>query len=112
MNSAEEVVEKQLAFYNAHDLKGFCSTYTDTIEIYDLPAGTLRFKGNEALKARYALNFETKPHARIATRIVEGNKVIDHEYYIRDGMLEEASVVAIYEVNPEVGKISRVWFLK
>ncbi len=109
---SEFVVEEQLNYYNAHDVEGFASTYTEDIEIYDLPSGTLRFKGNNELKERYAKNFETHPHARIKKRIVEGNKVIDHEFYMRDGMTDEGSVVAIYEVDAVQAKISKVWFLK
>lgn len=112
ISKAEQVVELQLHYYNAHDVKGFASTYTEDVEIYDLPEGSLKFKGNSVLEERYARNFETKPHARIERRIVEGNKVIDHEFYIREGMDTEGSVVAIYEVDLDKEQISKVWFLK
>lgn len=112
MSLAEQVVEKQLAFYNANDLEGFALTYTEDVEVFDLPEGTLRLKSREALKARYAKTFELKPKARIVNRIVEGNKVIDHEFYLREGMTEEGSVVAIYEVDTHRAQISKVWFLK
>ena len=109
---AESVVEKQLAYYNANDLEGFASTYAEDIEIYDLPEGTLRFKTREELLNRYGKTFALKPKARIASRIVEGNKVIDHEFYMREGMTEEGAVVAIYEVDTEKALIAKVWFIK
>lgn len=46
MTLAEKIVEKQLAYYNANDLEGFTSTYTEDVEIYDLPSGALRFNMN------------------------------------------------------------------
>lgn len=112
MTLAEKIVEAQLAFYNDNDLEGFASTYTEDVEIYDLPSGVLRYQSRSTLIERYATTFEMKPKARIANRIIEGNKVIDHEFYIREGMNEEGSVVAIYEVNLEQKRISKVWFLK
>lgn len=112
MTLAEKIVEDQLRFYNANDLEGFASTYTEDVQIFDLPSGTLRYASRETLTARYAATFDMKPKARIANRIVEGNKVIDHEFYIREGMVEEGSVVAIYEVDLEKALISKVWFLK
>ncbi len=110
MNSPESVVALQIDYYNANDLMGFASTYHPDIEIYDLPAGTLRYTGRDNLIERYREPFTKKPHARIAQRTVEGNKVIDHEFYIREGMEKEGSVVAIYEVEGSL--IRRVWFLK
>jgi len=112
MSKAEEIVERQLSHYNSNDLEGFLSTYTEDVEIYDLPSGELRFKSKEALRERYEETFKLKPKARIVNRIVDGNKVIDHEFYIREGMVEEGSVVAIYEVDLEQELISKVWFLK
>lgn len=109
---AHQVVSLQIDAYNANDIDAFAATYTEDVEIYDLPAGTLRFSGNDNLKTRYTATFALHPHARIAQRIVEGNKVIDHEFYLRDGMTEEGSVVAIYEVDEEKRQIAKVWFLK
>lgn len=112
MTLAEKIVETQLSFYNANNLEGFASTYTEDVEIYDLPSGALRYRTRATLIERYATTFKMKPKARIANRIVEGNKVIDHEFYLREDMSEEGSVVAIYEVNLEQERISKVWFLK
>lgn len=110
MSTPESVVSLQIDYYNDNDLMGFASTYHPDIEIYDLPAGTLRYSGRENLIERYREPFTKKPHARIAQRTVEGNKVIDHEFFIREGMEKEGSVVAIYEVEETL--IRRVWFLK
>ncbi|MFW5891265.1 MAG: hypothetical protein ACOCUI_03510 [bacterium] len=112
MTLAEEIVKKQLDFYNSSDLEGFTSTYTEDVEIYDLPSCKLRFKSRNVLLKEYADTFSKKPNARILKRIVQGNKVIDHELYIREGMDKEASIVAIYEVDLEKKLISKVWFIK
>lgn len=109
---SEKVVAKQIDAYNANDIVAFSNLYTEDVEIYDLPAGTLRFQGRALLFERYKETFKLKPQARIQQRIVSGNKVIDHEFYIREGMAEEGAVVAIYEVNEALEQISKVWFLK
>ena len=106
----EQVVEKQLSCYNAHDMDGFASTYSDTVQIFDLPSGDLRFTGVDVLRTRYTETFALNCKARIEKRIIEGNKVIDHEFYIRDGMETEGSVVVVYEVIDE--KIQNVWFIR
>ena len=45
----EEIVQKQLDFYNNHDLEGFVSTYDDNIEIYNLDNNSIMLKGKEQL---------------------------------------------------------------
>lgn len=109
---AEQFVEKQLKFYNSGDLEGFASTYTGDVEIYDLPSGKLNFKSRETLIKNYEDTFSRNPRARIEKRIIKDNKVIDNEYYIKDGMDKEAAIVAIYEVDLEQMLISKVWFIR
>lgn len=109
---AEKVVDKQLKFYNSSDLEGFASTYTEDIEIYDLPSGKLKFKSKDDLIKNYSDTFKRNPKARIENRIIKDNKIIDNEYYIKDGMDEEAAIVAIYEVDLEKKLIAKVWFIR
>lgn len=106
----EEIVQKQLDFYNDHDLEGFVSTYYGEIEIYNLMDNSIMIRGKEQLKSSYRERFEVlNVHADIQNRIVIGNKVIDHEY-VR-GLEKDArkKAVAIYEIENSL--IKRVWFV-
>jgi hypothetical protein len=106
--SPVEVVDRQLAAYNARDLERFAATYSESIAIYRLPALTPAIVGQAKLREVYAARFSSPDlHAEIVNRIVLGNKVIDHERVrgIKDTPIE---AVAAYEV--EDGLIARVWF--
>ena len=64
--SPQEIVQKQLDFYNNHDLNGFISTYEENIKIYSLIDNSIILEGKEALKERYRERFEIlKVHADI-----------------------------------------------
>lgn len=109
MNS-EEIVKRQLDFYNDHNLEGFVSTYHNDVVIYNLIDNSVMIKGKEALKEKYYDRFEIlKVHAEIVNRIIIGNKVIDHEHVTGLKTSEIVKAVAIYEI--EEGLIKRVWFL-
>ncbi|WP_099189615.1 nuclear transport factor 2 family protein [Tepidibacter mesophilus] len=108
--NCEKIVQNQLDFYNAHNLEGFISTYSDDITIYNLIDNTVMLKGKETLKEKYYERFEVlKVHAELVNRIVIGNKVIDHEHVT--GLISDEIVkaVAIYEIEDSL--IKRVWFL-
>lgn len=110
MNTAESIVQKQLDYYNAADLENFVSTYHDEIEILRLEDDSIILRGKEALRKKYRERFEVqKVHAKLANRIVIGDKVIDHEHVsgIVEGEIVKA--VAIYKVEEEL--IKKVWFL-
>jgi hypothetical protein len=104
-----DVVQRQLEAYNARDLEGFVATYADGIKIYRLPATEPAISGKARLAEVYRERFSSPSlHAEILTRIVLGNKVIDHERVrgIRETPLE---AVAIYEVVSDL--IQTVWFV-
>lgn len=106
----KEVVQKQLDFYNNHDLDGFVSTYDDNIEIYNLDDNSIMINGKEQLKNNYRERFEVlKVHAEIKNRIIIGNKVIDHEEVtgLEKGKIIKA--VAVYQIEDNL--IKRVWFV-
>lgn len=106
----EEIVQKQLDFYNNHDLESFISTYDDDIEIYDLADNSIMIKGKEKLKNNYRERFEIlKVHAEIKNRIVVGNKVIDHEHVTGLEKDKVKKAVAVYEIKNNL--IKRVWFV-
>lgn len=106
----EELIQKQLEFYNAHDLEGFLSLYSENIKIYNLIDNTIIMEGTEELKNNYRERFEVlKVNATLKNRIVIGNKVIDKEEVIgiKPNMVVKA--VAIYEVKNNL--IENVWFI-
>ena len=103
-----DVVQRQLEAYNARDLERFASTYADDVAIYRMPAREPAIAGKEQLRAAYRQRFASPGlHAEILTRIVLGDKVIDHERVvgIRDAPLE---ALAVYDVAG--GLIRAVWF--
>lgn len=109
LTDAESIVEEQLDAYNNRDIESFAATYADTIEIFEYP-NTSSVKGKSMVKQQYSLFFENTPdlHAEIKNRIVIGNKVIDQEQVVANGMGFKA--IAIYEV--ENGTITKVTFIK
>ena len=105
---AEAIVQAQLAAYNARDLERFLACYSEQIQVFRPPAGVPALEGKAALAAFYAAHRFNRPelHARIANRMVLGDKVIDHE--VITGLGEPAVEVAVvYEVG--AGLIQRVW---
>jgi hypothetical protein len=107
-DDAVAVVERQLAAYNARDLERFAATYSEDVAIYRMPSLEPAIRGHEQLRAVYRQRFASPNlHAEILSRIVLGNKVIDHERVtgIRETPLE---ALAIYDVSG--GLITSVWF--
>lgn len=110
MTKAEEIVQKQLDFYNAHDLEGFISTYSDDVKIYNLIDNTIIMEGKKLLKENYKERFDVlKVHAELVNRIVIGDKVIDHEHVSGLTKNDIVKAVAIYEIEDCL--IKRVWFV-
>jgi hypothetical protein len=110
MTNPELIVQKQVEFYNNHDLDGFISTYHEDIEIFDFKDNSLVLKGKKNLPDRYKERFEVqKAHAKIINRMIVGDKVIDHERVKYVDSDEIKNVVAIYQVTD--GLIRKVWFI-
>ena len=107
--SPQAVVQKQLDAYNALDIDAFVALYAEDVEVYDYPA-TLRYKGRDKLRERYAALFAQAPelHAELLDRLVAGNTVIDSER-VTDGGPQALEAVAVYRV--EDGLITSVMFL-
>lgn len=108
---AEQVVQRQLEAYNAHDIDAFLATYADDVKMYQHP-DTLVTSGLEQARETYTRLFTSQPniHAAIASRIVQGDYVIDHEVVTGFPGGREFRAVAIYQVKN--GKIQNVWFLQ
>lgn len=104
------VVQAQLDAYNARDVEALLQTYAADAEQFTLH-GELLAKGQEQLRERFLTRFsEPNLHAKLLSRIVVGNMVVDAELITRDypegvGTLE---MLCVYEVVD--GRIQRVSF--
>jgi len=112
MKTPEQVVQKQLEFYNAHDLEGFLSVFHNDAKVYNLSGGCeLIMDGIEMLREKYGERLSTPNlHSEIEKRIVYGNTVIDHEIITMDGLEGTQRIAAIYEVID--GLIKTAWFVR
>jgi putative hydrolases of HD superfamily len=104
------VVQRQLDAYNARDINALMALYADDVQHFEFPS-TLVAADAAEVRARLALRF-TEPHlhARLLSRTVMGELVIDHEVVTRDfpegiGTVE---LIAMYEVKSD--RITRAWF--
>jgi len=105
-----EVVEKQVIAFNGKDLPAFLTLFSDDICVYDMPHAKPKFVGKAAFSEAYAKPFANGGlQAEILSRMVVGNKVVDHERV--HGLLPEPyDVVSVYEVHQ--GQIRTMWFFK
>lgn len=113
MNHATDTAgfaQRQLDAYNAGDLERFLLEYTDDVEVYRLPSAEPVLKGKAAFAEHYRSHRFNVPglHAELLSRMVFGNKVIDHER-VTGLSAEPTEVAAIYEVT--AAGIARVWFV-
>lgn len=106
----EELIDIQLAFYNAHDTEGFLSTYAEEIELFSWGKATPDTIGIEQMRQKYSLAFQDKERkATILKRIVIANKVIDEEFIQTSGG-KSFKALALYEIADD--KIRRVTFIR
>ncbi|MBH1937695.1 nuclear transport factor 2 family protein [Streptomyces sp. AV19] len=109
--SPEEIVDGQLAAYNARDLDKFLEYYVEDVPVYAFPSGELLTdRSGPAFRERYAALFASSPglHAELVSRVTHGRIVIDQERVTGFMGGEERSAVALYEVGEE--RVERVWF--
>ena len=109
MLSPVEIAERQFDAYNAHDLELFLVNFADSVKAYRMPTLEPAIVDKAALRDFYATQRFNLPtlRAELLSRIVLGNKVIDHERIsgLKDQPVE---MVAIFEVSQ--GLIQTVWF--
>ncbi|MGP4103411.1 nuclear transport factor 2 family protein [Nonomuraea sp. KM90] len=106
MTEPADIVERQLAAYNAHDLDAFAATYADDVRISRANGGEIR--GRTQLREVYARLFAQRRYkAEVVGRLAEGDWVVDHE--ITHGADTSVRVLVAYRVRD--GLIDRVDFL-
>lgn len=95
------IVQAQLDAFNAKDIDALLNTYAADAEQFNLHGERLA-KGREEMRVRYTLRFaEPDLHARLLSRMVMGNVVVDYEVITRNfpeglGTLE---MMCVYEVG-------------
>jgi len=110
-SAVEQVIQKQLDAYNAHDIEAFMAMWAEDSLYFEHPA-TLLAEGAEAIRARHIARFqETNLFARLNQRMVLGNKVVDQETVTRTfpegtGTID---VIVTYEVLD--GKVAKAWYI-
>lgn len=108
-----EVVQAQLAAYNARDLEAFLACFAADAEAGELGAAAPTQVGQASLRQRYGDLFAASPtlHCHVLTRTAFAHVVIDLEQITgRAGTPGEYQVLAIYEVRD--GLIQRVHFVR
>lgn len=77
--SPVDVIQNEVAAYNAQDADGFAATYAEDAVI--LRGGKVWVQGRQAIREAYAGMFAKYPkcRARIVERKIEGQAVVDHE---------------------------------
>ena len=105
-----EVVEQQLNAFNAKELQPFLATFAEDVCVYDMPHATPMLVGKAAFAEAYARPLANPNlHAEIVSRMVVGNKVVDHER-VHGWKSSPQDVVSVYEVHE--GLIRAMWFFK
>lgn len=107
-SSPEALVQAQLEAYNQRDITTFVAQFSDDVCIYRPPATAPVIQGKAAFSDFYQNERFNLPnlHAEIVSRMVVGNKVVDHERIsgIRD---EPFEVMVVFEIND--GLIQTMW---
>jgi uncharacterized protein (TIGR02246 family) len=82
----EDVVQRQVEAYNAHDLDGFCACYSQDVVVLDAD-GNEMLRGMEPFREQYRQLFEGDAVAEIVARVSAGRWVVDHEMVrLADGL--------------------------
>lgn len=100
MNDPTQVVQRQLEAYNAKDLEAWLATYAKDARQFHLH-GECFAAGHEQMRQRMHIRFqEPDLHARLVSRLVMGNLVVDQELITRnlpEGRAEVA-MLCVYEL--------------
>jgi hypothetical protein len=109
--TAPEVIDANLAAYNARDIDGFMRWFADDAEVIDQKTGAVVMRGLAEVRRAYAALFEASPalHSSIRQRTVVGGFVADHEHVTgRAG--GDVEILITYQVRDD--RIQRVWVVR
>ncbi len=99
--SAAEVVERQVAAFNARDLDAFIATYAPDATVIGVEGTAEALRGHEAMRRHYAARLSQPGlRATIEERVVIGRWIVDRETVVNDSGSVEA--LAVYEVEGEL----------
>jgi hypothetical protein len=111
MNTPIQIVQAQLDAYNAKDIDALIATYAPDAQHFTLH-GELLASGHAQMRERFLTRFqEPDLHARLLSRTVVGNVVVDSELITRNfpegvGTIE---MLCVYEVvNKKIARASFV----
>jgi len=98
--SPADIVEKQLAAYNAHDADAMTALFSADAVMSDF-RGTVIERGRAAIRTRYATLFAEYPanHAEVLKRIAVNGIVMDHERVTRTPGTAPFEAIAVYTVE-------------
>ena len=111
--SPEQVVQENVDYYNARDIDGFMTAFSEDIALYNFSELLPSLVGREQVREFYAELFQLSPqlYSTIIKRITFDNKVIDHESITgRKGSSDIIELVLIYEVKKD--KICKITVMK
>jgi hypothetical protein len=98
--SPRDVVNRQLAVYNAHDIDGYCALFAPDATVSDLVTGQMICNGLAEIRSAYAKRFAENPqlHCTVHQRLEGPTHAIDKETVtgLPSGPLH---LMAIYEVR-------------
>ena len=101
MDDNVALVQRQLDAYNDKNIDGWLSTYAKDAKQFNLHGECLA-TGHEEISKRIAVRFEEPDlHARLLSRIVMENIVVDHEVITRnfpEGK-GEIEMLCVYEID-------------
>lgn len=112
VSKIEELSERQLAAYNAHDLEAFVNCYHAEVVVLDTE-GKVTVQGREAFRKRYEKMFKRGGFsATVEKRVCFGDHCLDLEHWERkrDGEVVKGTVLVRYRLRE--GLIGTVQFLR
>ncbi|WP_337879369.1 nuclear transport factor 2 family protein [Rheinheimera sp.] len=101
MDNPAALIQRQLEAYNAKDIDAWLATYAKDARQFHLH-GECFAAGHEQMRQRMQIRFqEPDLHARLVSRLVMGNLVVDQERITRNVAEGKAEVdmLCIYEIK-------------
>jgi hypothetical protein len=108
----EDLVNLQLSAYNNRDIDAFVATYATDVRVFEAGESEPIFVGTEAIRQHYGTKTFTREglNATILSRMVVGNKVVDHERTTWTDRPTPYEILVVYEVADDL--IRNVWFFE